>query len=77
LCEKVPKVYAPQNYTFIEYCATENWGREIQFFICSGALIPWALFPQMFLPLVFLILFQISMLKAHIDGSDIVLVEGL
>jgi hypothetical protein len=43
-------------YVYIKYCAMENCGGKIQFMIWSGALIPWALFPQTLLLLDFHIL---------------------
>jgi hypothetical protein len=47
--ENVSMIWAPQDYTYVEYCALENFGRKIQFMKWSGALIPWEFFPQMFL----------------------------
>jgi hypothetical protein len=53
LGENVPKLWAPQNYTCIEYFAMKKCGGKIEFRIWSGALIPRAFFPQTFLLLDF------------------------
>jgi hypothetical protein len=47
------KVGVPQIITDVEYCAMESLGGKIPFMICSGALIPWALFHPLFLLLDF------------------------
>jgi hypothetical protein len=51
--DKVPVVWAPQNNTYIEYCATESLGGKIQIMLWTGALTPWALFPHFVLLLDF------------------------
>jgi hypothetical protein len=47
--KKCPRYEVPQNYACIEYCYIENCGRKIQFMTWIGVLMPWTLFPKMFL----------------------------